>query len=162
MDSMRSVAEEGYFLWWYFHFIQINTSASAEMTSEKRDRKNLSFPATPTWPQRILDRQLFWNAHNCWAVSEFGVERNKSQPFKIARYAIYDDAIIAVGISTNGNDINNNYNMIKAKRTQRALDEKWSRLEVARKGLRTGNVTDGRCVLFKMVAHMRDKEDDNH
>ena len=73
------------------------------------------------------------------------------KPFKIARYAIYDDAIIAVGISTNGNDINNNYNMIKAKRTQRALDEKWSRLEVARKGLRTGNVTDGRCVLFKMV-----------
>ena len=71
--------------------------------------------------------------------------------FKIARYAIYDDAIIAVGISSNGNDINNNYNMIKAKRTQRALDEKWSRLEVARKGLRTGNVTDGRCVLFKML-----------
>ena len=73
------------------------------------------------------------------------------KPFKIARYAIYDDAIIAVGISTNGNDINNNYNMIKAKRTQRVLDEKWSRLEVARKGLRTGNVTDGRCVLFKML-----------
>ena len=71
------------------------------------------------------------------------------KPFKIARYAIYDDAIIAVGISTNGNDINNNYKMIKAS-TQRALDEKWSRLEVARKGLRTGNVTDGRCVLFKM------------
>ena len=42
-------------------------------------------------------------------------------------------------------------NMIKAKRTQRALDEKWSRLEVARKGLKTGNVTDGRCVLFKML-----------
>ena len=71
-------------------------------------------------------------------------------PFKIARYVIYGDAIIVTRISTNGNDINNNYNMIKAKRTQRALDEKWSRLEVARKGLRTGNVTDGRCVLFKM------------
>ena len=75
----------------------------------------------------------------------------KMSTFKIARYAIYDDAIIAVGISTNCNDINNNYNMIKAKRTQRASDEKWSRLEVARKGLRTGNVTDGRCVLFKML-----------
>jgi hypothetical protein len=37
---------------------------------------------------------------------------------------IGDDAIIAVRISTNDNDINNNYNMIKAKRTQRALDEK--------------------------------------
>ena len=73
------------------------------------------------------------------------------KPFKVARYVIYDDAIIAVRISTNDKDINNNYNMIKAKCTQRALDEKWSRLEVARKGLRTGNVTDGRCVLFKML-----------
>ncbi len=36
-------------------------------------------------------------------------------PFKVARYVIYDDAIIAVGISSNGNDINNNYNMIKAR-----------------------------------------------
>ena len=38
-------------------------------------------------------------------------------PFKIARYVIGDDAIIAVRISTNDNDINNNYNnnMIKAR-----------------------------------------------
>ena len=55
-------------------------------------------------------------------------------PFKIARYAIYDDVIIAVGISTNDNDINNNYNMIKASVRRRALDEKWSYEEVARKG----------------------------
>ena len=39
-------------------------------------------------------------------------------PIKIARYVIYDDAIIAVGISTNDNDINNNYNKVKTKRTQ--------------------------------------------
>ena len=81
----------------------------------------------------------------------FSGRSGSDKPIKIARYAIYDDAIIAVRINTNDNDINNNYNMIKAKRTQRALDEKWSRLEVARKGLRTGNVTDGRCVLFKML-----------
>jgi hypothetical protein len=31
------------------------------------------------------------------------------------------------------------------------LYEKWSCKEVARKGLRTGNVTDGRCVLFEMI-----------
>ena len=31
------------------------------------------------------------------------------KPFKVARYVIYDDAIIAVRISTNVNDINNNY-----------------------------------------------------
>jgi len=38
--------------------------------------------------------------------------------FKIARYVIGDDAIIAVRISTNDNDINNHYtkkNMIKAR-----------------------------------------------
>jgi hypothetical protein len=29
--------------------------------------------------------------------------------FKIARYVIYGDAIIVTRISTNGNDINNNY-----------------------------------------------------
>ena len=32
-------------------------------------------------------------------------------PFKIARYVIGDDAIIAVRINTNGNGINNNYNV---------------------------------------------------
>ena len=31
------------------------------------------------------------------------------KPFKIARYVIYGDAIIVTRISTNGNDINNNY-----------------------------------------------------
>ena len=31
------------------------------------------------------------------------------KPFKIARYAIYDDAIIAVRINTNDNGINKNY-----------------------------------------------------
>ena len=46
------------------------------------------------------------------------------KPVQIARYAIYDDAIIAVRINTDDNGININYNMIKAKRTQRALDEK--------------------------------------
>jgi hypothetical protein len=37
---------------------------------------------------------------------------------------IYDDAIIAVGISTNDNDINNNYNKEKPSVRRRALDEK--------------------------------------
>ena len=37
--------------------------------------------------------------------------RTVTGPFKIARYAIYDDVIIAVRISTNDNDINNNYNI---------------------------------------------------
>jgi hypothetical protein len=60
--------------------------------------------------------------------------------FKVARYVIderyviYDDAIIAMRISTNDKDINNNYNMIKASVRRRALDEKWSYEEVARKG----------------------------
>jgi hypothetical protein len=49
-------------------------------------------------------------------------------------YVIYDDAIIAMRISTNDKDINNNYNMIKASVRRRALDEKWSYEEVARKG----------------------------
>ena len=34
---------------------------------------------------------------------------------------MYDDAIIAVGISTNDNDINNNYNKVKTKRTQESF-----------------------------------------
>ena len=41
----------------------------------------------------------------------------RSIAFKVARYVIYDDAIIAVRINTNGNGINNNYNnnTIKAR-----------------------------------------------
>jgi hypothetical protein len=63
-----------------------------------------------------------------------------TKAFKVAQYVIdegyviYDDAIIAMRISTNDKDINNNYNMIKASVRRRALDEKWSYEEVARKG----------------------------
>jgi len=55
-----------------------------------------------------------------------GISQIRSEPhdyyanaltFKIARYVIGDDAIIAVRINTNGNGINNNYNnnTIKAR-----------------------------------------------
>jgi hypothetical protein len=71
-------------------------------------------------------------------------------PFKIARYVIGDDAIIAVRISTNDNDINNNYNnnTIKARVSVEgeAGDEwTWGR------GCKQQRLTDGRCVLFKML-----------
>jgi len=36
-------------------------------------------------------------------------------PFKVARYVVYDDTIIAVRTSTNDNDIINNYNIGKSK-----------------------------------------------
>ena len=73
------------------------------------------------------------------------------EPFKIARYVIGDDAIIAVRISTHDNDINNYYRVNNRASTGGLLYEKWSCKEVARKGLRAGNLTDGRCVLFKMI-----------
>ena len=42
-------------------------------------------------------------------------------PFKIARYAIYDDAIIAVRINTNDNGINKNYKVNKTSVRRRAF-----------------------------------------
>ena len=39
----------------------------------------------------------------------FSGRSGSDKPFKIARYVIYGDAIIVTRISTNGNDINNNY-----------------------------------------------------
>ena len=39
----------------------------------------------------------------------FSGRSGSDKPFKIARYKIYDDAIIAVRINTNDNGINNNY-----------------------------------------------------
>jgi hypothetical protein len=38
-----------------------------------------------------------------------GAPDRRTLTIKIARYVIYDDAIIATRIGTNGNDINNNY-----------------------------------------------------
>jgi hypothetical protein len=47
---------------------------------------------------------------------------------------VFNEAIRVDRTDTNDNDINNNYNMIKASVRRRALDEKWSYEEVARKG----------------------------
>ena len=43
---------------------------------------------------------------NVWGKGQQKFARS----FKVARYVIYGDAIIAVRASTNENDINNNYN----------------------------------------------------
>jgi hypothetical protein len=51
------------------------------------------------------------------------VKSSQSIAFKIARYVIGDDAIIAVRINTNDNGINNNYNKVKTSVRRRALDE---------------------------------------
>ena len=47
------------------------------------------------------------NAGRCLRC--FSGKFGSDKPFKVARYVIYDDAIIAVRISTNDNDINNYY-----------------------------------------------------
>jgi len=80
----------------------------------------------------------------------FSGRSGSDKPFKIARYAIYDDAIIAVRINTNDKGINNNYNnnSIKARVTVEgeASDEwTWGR------GCQQQRLTDGRCVLFEML-----------
>jgi hypothetical protein len=41
-------------------------------------------------------------------AKQSGLE-GRSGTFKVARYVVYDDTIIAVRISTNDDDINNNY-----------------------------------------------------
>ena len=45
----------------------------------------------------------------------FSGRSGSDKPFKIARYVIYDDAIIAVRINTNDNGINKNYNNYTVK-----------------------------------------------
>jgi hypothetical protein len=80
----------------------------------------------------------------------FSGRSGSDKPFKIARYVIYDDAIMAVGISTNDNDINNNYNnnMIKARvRIEREVGDEWT----WGRDCKQQCLTDGRCVLFKML-----------
>ena len=73
-----------------------------------------------------------------------------TKAFKVARYVIIDDVIIAVRISTNDNDINNNYNnnMIKARvRIEREVGDEWT----WGRDCKQQRLTDGRCVLFKML-----------
>jgi hypothetical protein len=55
------------------------------------------------------------NAGRCLRC--FSGKSGSDKPFKVAQYVIYDDAIIAVRISTSDNDINKNYNnnTIKAR-----------------------------------------------
>ena len=51
----------------------------------------------------------------------FSGRSGSDKPFKIARYAIYDDAIIAVRINTNDNGININYKVNKTSVCRRAF-----------------------------------------
>ena len=51
----------------------------------------------------------------------FSGRSGSDKPFQIARYAIYDDAIIAVRINTNDNGININYKVNKTSVCRRAF-----------------------------------------
>mgnify|MGYP006923033236 FL=1 len=68
------------------------------------------------------------------------------KPFKVARYVLYDDTIIAVRISTNDNDINNNYNVYITRSSQSLQVDGW---RWSCKGVSA--VTGRRAVLYKML-----------
>ena len=67
-------------------------------------------------------------------------------PFKVARYVVYDDTIIAVRISTNDNDINNNYKIYMKGQAKGIQVERW---KWSCKGV--SSVTGRRTVLYKML-----------
>jgi hypothetical protein len=68
--------------------------------------------------------QCYVSVHN-----DISIHNNISQrifcphsvTFKVARYVVFNDAIRVDRTDTNDNDINNNYNMIKAKCTQESV-----------------------------------------
>ena len=59
----------------------------------------------------------------------FSGRSGSDKPLKIARYAIYDDAIIAVRINTNDNGININYRVNKTSVRRRAFAFKSDRVK---------------------------------
>ena len=63
---------------------------------------------------------------------------------------IYGDAIIVTRISTNGNDINNNYNNYTIK-TRVSVEGEASDEWTWRRGCKQQRLTDGRRVLFEML-----------
>ena len=80
----------------------------------------------------------------------FSGRSGSDKPIQIARYAIYDDAIIAVRINTNDNGININYNNYMMK-TRVSVEGEASDEWTWRRGCKQQRLTDGRRVLFKML-----------
>jgi len=78
-------------------------------------------------------------------AKQSGLE-GRSGTFKVARYVVYDDTIIAVRISTNDNDINNNYKIYMKGQAKGIQVERW---KWSCKGV--SSVTGRRTVLYKML-----------
>jgi hypothetical protein len=68
-----------------------------------------------------------------------------ARSFEVARYVLYDDTIISVRISTNDNDINNNYKIYMKGQAKGIQVERW---KWSCEGV--SSVTGRRTVLYKM------------